>query len=157
MTKEEAKNFGLQLLHGIMERNESYPVYANNIKQAIDALSKPSGNLEIQNDLEEAASEYSTNEADRVWGKPDPHDYTDHSGCGAAHDNYEVGLQVGFKAGAKWDREKTMSKAVDADIMLTLHDKTGDVSLHTGYLPKELGIKYGDKVRIIIVKEDSHE
>lgn len=56
--------------------------------------------------VEEAASEYSTNEADRVWGKPDPHDYTDHSGCGAAHDNYEVGLQVGFKAGAKWQKEK---------------------------------------------------
>lgn len=58
------------------------------------------------NDLEEAASEYSTNEADRVYGKPDPHDYTDHSGCGAAHDNYEVGLQVGFKAGAKWQIEQ---------------------------------------------------
>jgi len=42
MTKEEAKKFGLQLLHGIMERNESYPVYANNVKQAIDALSQPS-------------------------------------------------------------------------------------------------------------------
>ena len=55
MTKEEAKKFGLQLLHGIMERNESYPVYANNVKQAIDALSEPSGSSEKPNDLEEAA------------------------------------------------------------------------------------------------------
>lgn len=62
-----------------------------------------------------------------------------------------------FIAGAKWDREKIMSEAVEADIMLTLHDKTGDISLHTGYLPKELGIKYGDKVRIIIVKEKENE
>lgn len=59
----------------------------------------------------------------------------------------------GFKAGAEWDREQMMKKAVEADVMLTLHDKTGDVSLHTGYLPKELGIKCDDKVRIIIVKE----
>ena len=57
MTKEEAKKFGLQLLHGIMERNESYPVYANNVKQAIDALSE-SGSSEIQNDLDEAADTY---------------------------------------------------------------------------------------------------
>lgn len=57
MTKEEAKKFGLQLLHGIMERNESYPVYANNVKQAIDALSEPRGSSEIPKDLEEAAKE----------------------------------------------------------------------------------------------------
>lgn len=53
------------------------------------------------------------------------------------------------------DKEKQMmSEAVDADVKLTLHDKTGDVSLYTGYLPKELGIKCDDKVRIIIVKEN---
>ena len=60
----------------------------------------------------------------------------------------------GFKAGAKWNREQMMKKAVEADVMLTLHDKTGDISLHTGYLPKELGIKCDDKVKIIIVKEE---
>lgn len=59
-----------------------------------------------------------------------------------------------FLAGAVNEREKMMKEAVDADVMLTLHDKTGDISLHTGYLPKELGIKCDDKVRIIIVKED---
>jgi hypothetical protein len=51
--------------------------------------------------------------------------------------------------------EQMMQKAVKADVMLTLHDKTGDVSLHTGYLPKELGIKCDDKVKIIIVKEEN--
>lgn len=58
MTTEEAKKFGLQLLHGIMERNESYPVYANNVKQAIDALSEESSSSEIPNDLEEAAHNF---------------------------------------------------------------------------------------------------
>ena len=53
MTREEAKQFGLNLLKGIMERNESYPIYANNVKQAIDALSvsEPEG-------LDEAAEKY---------------------------------------------------------------------------------------------------
>lgn len=55
---------------------------------------------------------------------------------------------------AQWQKEQMMKEAVKADVMLTLHDKTGDISLHTGYLPKELGIKCDDKVRIIIVKED---
>lgn len=72
------------------------------------------------NDLEEAASEYSTNEADRVWGKPDPHDYTDHSGCGAAHDNYEVGLQVGFKAGAKWQKQQDEKEQADLFTIVAL-------------------------------------
>lgn len=61
MTKEEAKKFGLDLLHGIMERNESYPVYANNVKLAIDALSEESGSSEIPNDhegLDEAAEKF---------------------------------------------------------------------------------------------------
>jgi hypothetical protein len=64
------------------------------------------------------------------------------------------GVAAAFIAGAKWQKEQMMKDAVDADVMLTLHDKTGDISLHTGYLPKELGIKCDDKVRMIIVKED---
>jgi hypothetical protein len=36
--------------------------------------------------------------ADKKWGRPDPHDYTDHSGCGAAHSNYNVGYTDGAKA-----------------------------------------------------------
>lgn len=60
-----------------------------------------------------------------------------------------------FLAGADWQKAKMMKEAVEADVKLTLHDKTGDISLHTGYLPKELGIKWNDKVRIIIVKEEN--
>ena len=87
----------------------------------------------ISNDLEEAASIFSKNASN------------DH--------NYHY-LRIGFIFGAKWQKERMMKEAVEADVMLTLHDKTGDISLHTGYLPKELGIKCDDKVRIIIVKED---
>ena len=62
--------------------------------------------------------------------------------------------KLSFQEGAKWQKGQMMKEAVKADVMLTLHDKTGDISLHTGYLPKELGIKCDDKVRIIIIKED---
>ena len=77
------------------------------------------------------------------------------------YDNKDIGetidksFDVGIKEGYRRCREEMMKGAVDADIMLTLHDKTGDVSLHTGYLPKELGIKCDDKVKIIIVKEEN--
>ena len=87
-----------------------------------------------------------------------------HEGLDEAAKAYEDGLgyyecmnqwpSVAFKAGAEWQKEQMMKEAVEADIMLTLHDKTGDISLHTGYLPQKLGIKCSDKVRIIIVKED---
>ena len=36
--------------------------------------------------------------ADKMWGKTDPHDYTDHSGVGAAHANYKVGYIDGANA-----------------------------------------------------------
>ena len=76
------------------------------------------------------------------------------------YDNKDIGetidksFDAGIKEGYRRCREQMMKEAVDADVMLTLHDKTGDVSLHTGYLPKELGIKCDDKVKIIIVKEE---
>lgn len=66
----------------------------------------------------------------------------------------DIIYQQGIKKGKDDMKEQMMQEAVDADVMLTLHDKTGDISLHTGYLPKELGIKCDDKVKIIIVNED---
>ena len=63
-------------------------------------------------------------------------------------------LTIAHLQGANQMKKLMLMEAVEADVMLTLHDKTGDVSLHTGYLPKELGIKCGDKVRIIIIKDD---
>ena len=76
------------------------------------------------------------------------------------YDNKDIGetidksFDAGIKEGYRRCMEQMMKEAVDADVELILHDKTGDVRLHTGYLPKELGIKCDDKVRVIIVKED---
>lgn len=55
---------------------------------------------------------------------------------------------------AAWQKNKMMKVAVNVNVELILHDKTGNIRLHTDYLPKELGVKYGDKVKVIIVKED---
>ena len=77
------------------------------------------------------------------------------------YDNKDIGdtidksFDAGIKEGYRRCREQMIQEAIDADVMLTLHNKTGDVSLHTGYLPKELGIKCDDTVKIIIVKEEN--
>ena len=98
MTTEEAKKFGLQLLHGIMERNESYPVYANNVKQAIDALSEESSSSEIPNDLEEAAHNFAL--------------HYDNGTCdGIAQDC--------FIAGAEW--QKKLHDLETADLLAIAH------------------------------------
>ena len=70
---------------------------------------------------------------------------------------HDESMYVGFQAGAEWDREQMMKDAVEGDIGMILHDKTADLFVRSkGYLPKSLGIKCDDKVRIIIVKEDKH-
>lgn len=113
---------------------------------------------EIQNDLEEAAEKH----LDTMFGKGKHQPfYKDLFVAGGKwqkeQDNKLVDIiyQQGIEKGKDDMREQMINEAVDADIMLTLHDKTGDVSLHTGYLPKELGIKCDDKVRIIIVKKEN--
>ena len=70
--------------------------------------------------------------------------------------SYEAEIEKAEERGYNLCKEQMLKDAVDANIMLTLHDKTGDVSLHTGFLPKELGIKYDDKVKIVVIpiKED---
>lgn len=95
-----------------MERNESYPVYANNVKQAIDALSE-SGSTEIPNDLEEAAIEYSA-----IGYSPfdDPYE---------KHQQFECSKLV-FIDGAKWQKErddKELSEKIAAAYQLGLTDK----------------------------------
>lgn len=143
MTKEEAKRFGLQLLHGIMERNESYPIYANNVKQAIDALSESSGSSEIPKDLGEAAKRYGNNK----------HPMTP---TGARES------QEDFIAGAKWDREQIMKNAkdgwIDEECVIVLNDGTR-VDLQPDYEKNPaFEFEYAQDVQVIVLpKEDWYE
>ena len=80
----------------------------------------------VPNDLEEAAKEFAKD------AYPDKHN-----------------LIWMFKRGAKWDREQMLNEAVETV-----------VSLEAGGFPVvefgvgKFGLKVGDKVRVIIVKED---
>ena len=140
-----------------MERNGSYPVYANNVKQAIEALSEPDGSSEIPNDLEEASRKHSCYDED----------------CEGAW--YEPIVRNAFIAGAKWQKEndeKELSEKIASAYQLGLADKEkqmvkeaveGEV-MTTGFstcdpvfiinrseLSPEMSFKDGDKVRIIFV------
>lgn len=55
----------------------------------------------------------------------------------------------GFKAGAKWQKEQMMSEAVEGEVVKDISNKlavTAKINLD--------GFKFGQKVRIIVVKED---
>lgn len=125
----------------------------------------------VPNDLEEAARKYQESV---------PVDTTIHY-CGADEDVYFANRIVdAVFAGAKWqaeqdqetielaedhaylagavnEREKMMKGAVEGYVGVHLTEEGPRVTVNSGYLPKEMGIKHDDKVRIIIVKEDSHE
>lgn len=159
MTTEEAKKFGLQLLHGIMERNESYPVYANNVKQAIDALSEESSSSEIPNDLEEAAHNFAL--------------HYDNGTCdGIAQDCFIAGaewqkklddletadlLTIAHLQGMEQQKAKMMKDAVEGTVV-ELGETYKDLSISASakalnQVLQSLGLGDGDKVRVIVIKE----
>lgn len=87
MTRKEAIIFCISLLNGIKERNErNYPEYADNVKQAIEALSEE---LSLHDGLDEAAEEHAGLNFDRQMEyKSFWHDVDT------------------FKAGAEWKAKK---------------------------------------------------
>lgn len=58
---------------------------------------------------------------------------------------------AGFIAGAKWDREQMMKEAVEYEV--GMHGEPIKITFDK-YVQRARGIWPGDKVRIIIVKED---
>lgn len=96
----------------------------------------------VSEDLEEAADE---------WCK------TNNKGIALCADKKSHYLAEGidaFIAGAEWQKAKMMEGAVEGFVGVHLHDKRADVTVNSGYLPKEMGIKSDSKVKIIIVKEE---
>lgn len=82
----------------------------------------------VSEDLEEAAKKYA--------------DGPDCSWVGT------TALEIAFKAGAEWQKAKMMEEAVDAMVTTNLANRPAI------YLDQLEGFQYGDKVKIIIVKED---
>ena len=88
------------------------------------------------NDLEEAAEKYSKERAE-------------------GHILYD--WVHAFIAGAKWQKEQMMKEAVEGEVCIPnvwVEHKEGKELVVRAEISKELGFKFGDKVRIIIVKED---
>lgn len=133
-----AVSYGDYVIKGV--RGEFYPCKPDIFEQTYESV-------ESQKELDEAAREY----AKTTFKKPYS-DNPDEEVTIVEPDKY-----AGFIAGAKWDREQMMSKAVcyiaQPDITAT-----GNIVIpfiRIGYTAlSRYGIKVGDKVRIIIVKED---
>ena len=56
-----------------------------------------------------------------------------------------------FKAGSDWKMEDMIDQAVEAEVMYPASSKTLQVRYK---LPKNTNLKYGDKVKIIILPKD---
>ena len=59
-----------------------------------------------------------------------------------------------FKAGAKWKQEEMMAKAVDGYVIEDIEEGNGDFLLSAEYLPKSMGLKDRQKVKVIAIKEE---
>ena len=96
----------------------------------------------VSEDLEEAASRYAKEE----YSRKNPATLPDKCiGCYAP-------IMYAFKAGAQWQKEQMMSKAVDA---LVHTFDNGYIRVGTQLLENnKYGLKVGDKVKVIVIKED---
>lgn len=103
---------------------------------------RTNGSSEIPNNLEEAAEEYRKGVCE--------------------HPMYYAYTKQCFIAGAKWQKEQMMSEAAEGSITSANGALGYDIAAflfdenhrYTILLPHKEGRKHGDKVRIIIVKED---
>lgn len=131
MTQEEAKKFGLNILHGVLARNEKFdPSYANLVKEAIDVLSQPS----LPSNLDEAAED--------SWAV---YEYRE-SPKGLYSTCYVDGYVDGFQAGAEWMAGQ--GETIDGEILTT-----SDYGWETIRIPKKL-YPLGTKVTIQIRKKN---
>lgn len=86
----------------------------------------------VSEDLEEATNNYCVNVRK---GYPRVKDETDRYICNA------------FKAGAQWQKGKMVANAINTEASLTMSVPSICISL-------PLGINVGDKVKVIVIKED---
>lgn len=63
-------------------------------------------------------------------------------------------LMYAFKDGAKWQKEQMLEKAFNGYVIEDIEEGEGDFLLSTEYLPKSIGLKDQQKVKVIVIKED---
>ena len=59
-----------------------------------------------------------------------------------------------FKAGMKKMKEQMMAKAIDGYVIEDIEEGNGDFLLSADYLPKSIGLKDQQRVKVIVIKED---
>ena len=59
-----------------------------------------------------------------------------------------------FCSGAKWQKEQMMAKAIDGYVIEDIEEGNGDFLLSADYLPKSMGLKDRQKVKVIVIKGD---
>ena len=73
-------------------------------------------------------------------------------------EDYEFRENVeSFKAGAEWQKEQMMAKAIDGDITFDYYgddDKTYGCIAHDSFCLEDFGLKDTDKVKVIILKDN---
>jgi len=101
--------------------------------------------------LEEEIQEYMSNEDNN----PFDWDWRDKRDCARHFAQWGEKRSKAYRKGKLDMKQEMMTEAVEGDIGMILHDKTSDLFVRSkGYLPKSLGIKCDDKVKLIIIKED---
>lgn len=111
-----------------------YRSCARDLLAFIDTLSE-----EPDKRLDEAAHRY-------AWKKQEHHidfDGDEYLDYGPRYD--------AFKAGAKWQKTQMMKEAVEGEITKDIHNL---LHVKSGPLPMPSEFKFGDKVKIIIIKDD---
>ena len=54
---------------------------------------------------------------------------------------------------AKWQKEQMIAKAVDGYVIKDIEEGNGDFLLSADYLPKSMGLKDQQRVKVIVIKE----
>ena len=76
--------------------------------------------------------------------------YTDNEEYG---DDVYFSIKASFQAGAKWHKEQMMAKAIDGYVIEDVEEGNGDFLLSADYLPKSMGLKDQQRVKVIVIKE----
>jgi hypothetical protein len=59
-----------------------------------------------------------------------------------------------FRLGAKWQKKQMMAKAVDGYVIEDVEEGNGDFLLSADYLPKTMGLKDQQRVKVIVIKKN---
>lgn len=145
MTDKEKIRAEIERIKETHERNLDKPMergrigHAHGYVDCCDQLLSFIGSLPEEPDksLEEAAETFNRKDAARMW------DYEDKT-------EGEI-VEAAFKAGAEWQELKMMEGAVEGEIIKDIHNL---LHVKSDVLPMPSEYKFGDKVKIIILKGD---